>query len=413
VALTNLTTIRLNYGQQGCFECEIDARRVVSSPEVPGPLADVGREVRSALGAPLDFPPFEQALVPGDHVVLALDRDTPEAAVLIRETWDVLSRQGVTPENVIVLQPASLSGRSQSDPLFELPEQIRNSITWTLHDPTDSERCAYLASTTSGERIHLAQEITNADVVVTIGSVTYDPLMGYRGTNSVFYPGLSNVDAVERSHGQGHRELGPDDDRLLRQMIDEIGWMIGNQFTIQVIASAGDRVSHVLAGAADSVLRRGKQLLAEHWLIEVDEHPDVVVAAVDCDAAGHGWEQIGAALTTARNLVAGGGKIVILSELSAKLGQGLELVRECDTARDAIQPLRTFLPPDLVPATQLADAVDWADVYLLSALEGHVVEDLFMVPLDDPDDVSRLLRGEKTCLFLGSAQHTFGQTRIE
>ena len=121
---------------------------------------------------------------------------------------------------------------------------------------------------------------------------------------------------------------------------------------------------------------------------------------------------IGAALATAHNLVAGGGKIVILSELSAELGQGLELVRECDTARDAIQPLRTFLPPDLVPATQLAAAVDWADVYLLSALEGHVVEDLFMVPLDDPDDVSRLLGGDEPCLFLGSAQHTFGQTPI-
>ena len=412
MALTKLTTIRLNYGQQGHFECEIDARRVVSSPAVPDALADVGRELRSALSAPLDFPPLEQALIPGDHVVLALDRDTPQAAALIRETWDILSRQGVKPEDIIVLQPAAFSGRSQSNPLVDLPEEIRNGITWTIHDPSDSDRCAYLSTTTSAERIYLARDMTEADVVVTIGSVAYDPLTGYRGTNSVLYPGLSNVDAIERSRGQGHRELGPDDERPLRQMIDEIGWMTGNQFTIQVIASAGDGVSHVLAGAADSVFRRGKQLLSEHWLIEVDRRPDVVVAAVDCDAAGHGWDQIGAALSTARNLVAGGGKIVILSELSAELGQGLELVRQCDTAGDAIQPLRTFLPPDLIPATQLASTVDWADVYLLSGLEGHVVEDLFMVPLDDPDDVSRLLRGDEPCLFLGSAQHTFGQTPI-
>ena len=49
---------------------------------------------------------------------------------------------------------------------------------------------------------------------------------------------------------------------------------------------------------------------------------------VDRDTAGHGWNQIGAALATARNLVKKGGKIVVLSQLDAELGEGMTLVRD-------------------------------------------------------------------------------------
>ena len=105
-----------------------------------------------------------------------------------------------------------------------------------------------------------------------------------------------------------HSELGPDDERPMRQIIDEIGWLLGTQFTIQVIPSAGKGAANVLAGATEAVFRRGTQLLSDAWLIELEHRAQTVVVAVDLDAAGHGWNQIGAALGTARNLVAKGGQ---------------------------------------------------------------------------------------------------------
>jgi nickel-dependent lactate racemase len=367
--------------------------------------------VRTAITAPLDFPPLEQAVVSGDRVVLVLDRDTPMAAEIIGEIWAMLSQRGVDPADVMVLQPAALCSGSQSDPRAVLPENVKNLVEWQIHDPTDSEACGYLAATTNGERVYLARDVTEADVILTIGEVAFDSLLGFRGTNSAFYPGLSTTEALELVHGQGHRELGPDDDRPLRQMTDDVGRMLGTQFSIQVIPASGDGVARILAGASDSVFARAKQLLTEFWLVELDARPEIVVVAVDCDAAGHGWRQIGAALESARNLVDYGGKIMILSELSAELGPGMQLLRESETPSDAIQPLRTFLPPDLTPATQLAAAADWADVYLLSKLDGDVVEELFMTPLANGEEAARLLQGNETCLFLPSAQHTFGRVR--
>src|SRR5690606_348627 len=103
-------------------------------------------------------------------------------------------------------------------------------------------------------------------------------------------------EAVKRAHGQGHTELGSDDERPLRQMVDEVGWLLGTPFTIQVVPSSGGGLSEVLTGAIDSVYRRGRSLLVDHWLIRLPERVDTVVVAVDEDAGGHGWNQVATAL---------------------------------------------------------------------------------------------------------------------
>jgi nickel-dependent lactate racemase len=408
VELAKSRLMTLKYGANGCFTCERDANRIVETHSAPVPNPDFSAELEETLNAPLDFPPVEQTVLPDDHITLALDRDTPEAASLLAAVWNIFAKRDVQPENVLIIQPPNTTGAKYVDPRGKLPKSVRDSIEWKIHDPAAKNACRYLAATSSGERIYLARDVVDADLVVSIGHMAFDPIMGFRGTNSVFFPGLSSEDAAHRARGQGHRELRPDDDRPIRQVIDEIGWLLGTQFSIQVTPSAGGGVSHVLAGAMDSVYRHGKQLLAEDWLVQLEFRADIVVAAVEEDAGGHGWKQIGAALAAARNLVVKDGKIVILSELQADLGEGMELIRNSETPGDAIGPLRKVSPSDLTPATQLAAAADWADVYLLSKLGRDLVEELFAVPLESESEVTRLLENTGQCAFLASAQHTFG-----
>ncbi|MBI5758703.1 MAG: DUF2088 domain-containing protein [Planctomycetales bacterium] len=402
-------SIRLNYGRGSRFEYEVAPDRIVADHVAPSPVMDFADDLRKALEQPLDFPPFAQLFVPGDRVLLALDRHTPRSATIIAEVWKALEQRGVDPQSVRILQPGGIDGDPLSDPRSELPVSVREQIAWSIHDPADKQSQAFLASATNGEPIYLARELVDAEVAVSIGELAFDSLMGYRGTGSVFYPGLSSVDAIQRAVGIGHQELAPNDDRPLRQLVDEVTWLLGTLFSIQVIPSSGSDVAQVLAGANDNVFRRGQKLLAEHWQIEIDKRADIVVAAVDCDAEGHGWKQIGAALASARNLVTRGGAIILLTELSAELTPGLELLRDTKSPRDALRPLRKMSPVDLVPASQIAQAADWADVYLLSRLNDDVVVDLFMLPLKDEQAVRRLLDNKRSCVFIEGAQHTHAQ----
>ncbi len=403
--------MELKYGHRGRFACDIDPRRVVAEHKGPAPCADLQKKVRKVLTTPLDFPSLMQVCVPGDKVVVALDRHTPCAPELVAEIWNMVESRGVDAAAVEILQPAALDSVPLVDPRSLLPEPLRKEVQWAVHDPTDPKRQAYLAATACGDRIYLARELIDADVVISAGMIAYDPVLGYRGTNSVFYPGLSNTDAIIRARGEGHSELGPDDDRPLRQIIDEIAWLLGTQFSVQVLPASGGGAADVVAGAYDSVFRRGQKLLAELWRVSLPERADVVVAAVDADSAGHGWEQVGAALATARNLVAKGGKVVILSELAAEPEIGIELIRQSQSPRSALQPIRRQAPIDMIPATQFATAVDWARVYLMSKLPTGMVDELFMVPVENDREVAKVLAGEGSCVILNSAQHTYGTVR--
>ena len=401
--------VSLSYGRQGKFLCEIDQRRIVAHHRGPSQSAGFAAKVRAALATPLDFPSLVQVCVPGDRVIVALDRHTPCAAELIAEIWNMLDQRGVTADGIQILQPAALDAVPLVDPRGLLPEGVRNEVKWTVHDPTDAARVAYVAATARGERIYMARELVDADVVLSVGTIAYDPVLGYRGTNSVFYPGLSNTEAVIRSRGEGHSELGPDDERPLRQTIDEIAWLLGTQFSIQALPSAGGGAADVIAGAYDRVFRKGKQLLAKSWRVLLSERADLVLAAVDADSAGHSWEQVGAALATAHRLVAKGGKIVILSELDAEPEIGMEIIRRSQSARAALQPIRKQAPVDMIPATQFATAADWARVYIMSKLPVGMVEELFMVPVENERELGKLLATDESCVILESAQHTYGE----
>lgn len=405
-------TIHLRYGRAGSVDLEIDESRVRGVYHGPPAVEDLPEAVRSALESPLDFPPLEQAVIPDDRVVLALDRDVPEAATILAEIWRRLAARGVDPSRVTILQPADRSAGPAADPRQGLPAAVRETMNWEVHEaaPEEEGRLHYLATTAAGERVYLSGTLLDADVVVSVGKLGFDPLLGYHGTNSVFYPGLSTAEAVKRSHGQGHSELGPEDDRPLRQLVDEIGWLLGTQFTVQVVPAAGGGVSDVLAGSAESVFRRGRDLVAERWTVRMPERVETAVVAVDEDAGGHGWNQVATALAVARRLVARDGRIVVLSQLADAPGEGIEQLRRCDAPRDAFRPLRQAAPPDLLAATQLAQAVDWARVYLLSRLDSDLVEELFCVPVESADEVSRLLAaGDESCVFIGSAQHADGR----
>ncbi len=285
---------------------------------------------------------------------------------------------------------------------------MRDKVVWHVHEsvPEEEGSLHYLATTAAGERIYLAGQLLDADVIISIGRMGFDPLLGYRGTNSAFYPGLSTAEAVKRSHGQGHSELGSEDERPLRQMVDEVGWLLGSQFTIQVLPAAEGGVSQIVAGATDSVFRKARQELSDLWTVHVADRVETVVVAVEEDAGGHGWNQVASALAVAKRLVAHDGRIIVLSQLESAPGEGIEMLRRAEEPRDAFRPLRQIGPSDLIAATQFAQAVDWGRVYLLSRLDSDLVEDLFCVPIENEAEVARLIAADdESCLFIGSAQH--------
>lgn len=403
------TPLSITYGSGQRFACELPTANVMGRARGPEPLPDVAAAARDAIAHPLDFPPIAEAAVPGDRVVIAVERNVPQVAEIVLALWEALESRGVEPLDVRLLNPAALDS-TPTDPRALLPDHVRSAMTWHTHDATDENIRSYLASSAGGERVYLASELTDADLVIPIGVVEFDPALGYAGTSSVLYPGFSSVEAIAQLRNEGHDELTPDDPRATRQLVDEVGWLLGVQATIQLVRARAGGVAAVLAGAAESVLEHGKTLLRDSWQLEIRQRPDVVVVGVDADAGGRTtWTGVTAAVETARRLVAREGRVVVISDLEATPGRGLEIISESRSPQEAAGPIRDLTPPDTREATRLLRTLEWSNVYLFSKLAPSTVEDLFMMPLETDGEVRRLLESADRCLFVEGAQFVAGR----
>ena len=397
--------IPLTFGRRGACQIQIPAEHLKSRFIAPEAVNPLGQMLAQALETPLGYPSLRHAVVAGDRVTLVVDRQTPQAEMLVLGVWTLLESCGVDAKDVTILVPATLAPGVNPDLRRFLPAGVREQVVLKNHDPTDEKSTGYLATTAGGERIYLHQDLLDADLPLLIGGVGFDSVLGFRGGGSALYPGLSTVEAIRKSVGQGHEELAPDDSRPLRQLMDEVSWLLGLQFAVQVVPSVGDGVSAIIAGQVDAAYQKACSRLTESWTLPMTTRAGMVIVAIDQDAHGHSWSQLGAALDVARQLVSREGRIVALTDLRSDLTPGIQLLREVRSPRDALKPLRDSQPPDMMAASQIAKALDWAGVSLLSGLPGDLVEDLGMLPLDQTEELQRLVESEDSIAVVQSAQH--------
>jgi len=405
VSSDEVRSIQLSYGATGQLDLEFLSRQVVAHHHVERSNHSAQELMANALANPVDFPHPKHLITPGDVVVVVIEDDLPEVADLVAGMWDMLRAAGVSAENLTFLQPARWIAVETPDPLEKLPEDVRAAVTLKRHEPTDEDGCAYLANTAAGERVYLARELVEADAVYIIGLAQFDPLLGIRGGASSLFPGLSDLETVRRTIGQGHEELSPDDHRPMRDIVDEVAWLLGVQYIINVIPGANRKVQHVIAGHCNSVGRQSRNELNDQWRFQLQDRVELVIVTV----ADNNWNQIARALNTARRVVEKDGRIVILSELNVPLTMGLEALKQSRTPTEALKPVRKSMPFEWDIVSQIARAVDWANVYLLSQEPAETIDELFMIPLSTRDEVLKLLDQDDSVAIIENANLVYAQ----
>ncbi len=384
------------------LDFELPAEHVVASwIGPPGLEAPRGVEaLRDALERPLDYPPLRQIVVPGDRLVIAFDQTILPARGFLEAITQTLDQAGVGPENITVVAPRDGNG---------LEGAIPSGVTLVVHDPDERGELAYLATTKQGRRIYLNRHLTDADVVVPVARLGYDPVVGYRGPWSLLFPELSDRATIKAIRSQSSRETANNPRSRALPKLDEsfeVSWLLGSQFHVGLVPASTGFIEAV-AGRETTVRDSGLEALDRHWQFQAASRADLVVVGIGQPGFPTTLENLAAGLLTATRLVRHGGKIVALSRASGKLGPALRGLCSLDDPREAATRLRGHeSDDDYLVARHLAQALAWADVFLLSALPEQVVEDLFLVALDSPQQAQRLVAKSGSCLFVSRAELT-------
>lgn len=400
----------LRFGSSSRLELDLPAELLLA--ELPEPraasLADPATVTARSLAEPLDFPPLRQAVVPGDHVVLAVDATLSQPAAVLTPVVETLAAAGVAPRDVTLLRTA---GENGGGPALRsaLPSDWSAAVDEIVHDPHARGELSYLASTASGERIYLNRRLCDADLVVPIAAARDARRDDYFGGLAQLYPAFSDAATQHRFRsialGDAQGTTNSQARRRAREEADEVGWLLGVAFSLEVVPGPGDAILDVVSGTPAAVEQQAAARFAQAWSHPIDRRARLVVATISGPPVQQTWESVGRALSAALQVVAEGGAIALCTEIDHEPGPAVRHLAVSEHRPTALREIARQRLPDALVAAQLARALDRAQIYLLSRLDEETVEQIELVPLEGADQLERLAQRHGSCIVVPSAQH--------
>jgi len=392
------SSVQLDFGQ-----CTLLAE--CGNGEAGAPL-DLADAVRQALAEPVGIPALAQCITPSDQITIALEEAVPQGEEIAAQVVNHLIESGVTADGIIVLRSAADVAAGRGNPLPLLSEDLQNRIRLVDHDPNDQQALAFLATAKSGDPVWLNRVLTDADMVLPIGSIHGRAVPGHFGIHTAIYPTFADQATQTRfcspqTIGDRGRHR-----RKLVEAVDEIGWLLGIMFTIQVVPVTGDRAMHLVAGATEETCRRARALYRKAWRFDVDQRAGIVVAGIEGDRRRQTWQNLARSLVAASECVEDGGAIVVCCDLEDEPGEAVDRLRRCRSSEEALGEITEQPTPDALVAAQLVRSLERVDLYLRSGLGRDLLEDLMIAPVESDDEVNRLVNRFPTAIVLGNAPQT-------
>lgn len=369
----------------------------LQSPESGTVITNPKQALKQALENPLRFETLKRALTPDDRVAVIVDDQLPFLSELITGLLEYLSGCGIEPSRVTVVSP---SGSSQLW-IDSLPD-VWADVVAEVHDPADRQKQCYLATTEAGRRVYLNRTVIDADAVIILSGRGYSSLLGYSGAEGLIYPNLTDNETLSSLYGQLSSETVSNRALVAQQESQEISWLLGCPFLIQVIVGEGDTLTDIISGLLETS-RDGEQLLNKRWASTIPQKVDAVIATLSGDANLHGFTQLSQAALNASRLLNANGKLILLTESDTSLSEGAEIFRRVDEPIEALQQALKSKVHDFEAVFQWARACTDAQIYLASEIRPDIVEEIFATPIGSPRDVERLLEGCSSWAYLPDA----------
>jgi len=402
----------LKYGNNASLHFELPEGALVANCAAPVGLnnADTVANAQKAVQAPLDFPPFRQATVLGDHVVVALGPSVPQAADVVAAIVPELLSGGASAEDITILcEPADADGAYQ-DPRVRLPEELRETVQLAMHDPAHQNSLSYLAADAQGAPIYLNRLLCDADLVIPIGCLRVEDSINRNGGpgiwNDTLYPTFSDRTTLDHFAPNGV-SLTPGQMAHRLKQVDQVAWLLGVLITAQVVPGANESTLQVLAGTPNTVFHDGRMRCRSAWQHKVPRRASLVVAGLAGGKSSQTWANVGRALEAALRIVSDDGAIVLCTQLEEKLGPALKILSHSNDSEAAQSHLRKQRSADAPLARQLAEPLDHVTVYLLSRLAEDVVSPLGFAHVDSPQEIVRLATHYDSCILLPDAQYAW------
>lgn len=395
-----MPTIELNYGR-GELNFTYDTGRfdVLGASEAAAhPFADV--EIGAALEAPIDSPPLDDLIAPGDSVLIVASdatRATGSAQVinlLVRR----LIQNGTSPGDIAIIFATGIHRSVRADEKAELLTPfIAQRIRTIDHHADDASQLTRLGVMEDGTPIEVNRALKDFSKVILTGAVGFHYFAGFSGGRKSICPGLAGSATIEATHKLaldfelGGRRAGVSAGLLKGNAVSEecerVAAMVDPVFAINAIVDERGRSEKIFAGHWRTAHARAcEDYIAGHSL-RINEKRDIVI--VSCGGSPYDLNMIQAhkALDMAAAACLDGGTIIFLAECGDGLGRPdfLKWFESADS-RALETRLRTAYEVNGQTAWALLTKTERFRVNLVSTLAEAEVRQMRMIPIRSPEE---------------------------
>jgi nickel-dependent lactate racemase len=402
-------TVEIAFGNQSWQLTDLESvRQLTSSSGVDTAGASSSRDeallamYEQALGNPVGFPPLDQAIVPGDTVVLAIDGSLPELEASATAITKWLTQRGLRAENLTcLLSDASETTRASVE---QAMQAAGSEVSVALHNPDDQEHLAYLAAADSADPIYMNRLMVEADVVIPVSCARLNGSLDGLGCYSM-YPLISDRATLGRFHSL--KKLQADSQRgKMREVCDKAAWWLGILASVQVIPSVGGQVAEVICGVSGEIEASVQASMESIWQSQLDRsEAAVAVVTLGGDAGQHSWLNVARALSAVQPLVQLRGTIVVCSEVNTPLGKSLRRLSTVGAEPEQVEKkLSQDNADDTLAAQVILAALRDYEVFMTSRLKAESIESLGVGSVQDAKQLRNLI-GNQDCVVVHGGEH--------
>ncbi len=248
-------------------------------------LPDPGCSIEEALAAPLGAPPLVEAARDARTASVVIDdwgRPDATRRYVAPLVLDHLNRAGIPDERITVviarglgLVPSVQSIEETFGPAV-MARPVGRAVS-AIH--RSGQR--FLGFTRYGTPAWIDRNVTDADFVVGIGSAFPSPWGGWSGGAKIIVPGVASSDTIQQNHSIMMRMTPGTWDHPGLADREEIAWMAGLDFLVNLVLTPDGEIAAVGAGEFRQTHRHMGKRFLDLYTVRLPAKPDVVVTTVD------------------------------------------------------------------------------------------------------------------------------------
>jgi lactate racemase len=395
-----MPTIQLGYGHDSIdFEYDPARFEVLTTHRDSTPLSDP--EIGAALDDPIESPPLEELIEPGDSVLIVASDATRAtgSAQVVNLMVRRLIQNGIAPADIAIIFATGIHRAVREEEKAELLTPfIAQRIRTIDHDAYDAANLIEIGTMADGTSIEVNRVLKDFSKVIATGGVGFHYFAGFTGGRKSICPGLASARTIKATHmlaldfERGGRRAGVGTGLLKGNAVSEecerVAALINPTFAINSIVDDKGRVEQVFAGHWRTAHERACEVYATAHSTAISEKREVVI--VSCGGLPYDLNLIQAhkALEMAAHACVDGGTIIWLAECGDGLGR-IDFLKwfESEDSRAQEIRLREHYEVNGQTAWALMTKAESFRVHIVTDLDKDSVHRMRMIPANSIDSV--------------------------